>query len=100
MAQQPEAWAARVALDDGIEQGALFCNMLAENLGNPDTPGTNHLKMVRNIQAIQIPTGTVLVFWRLKSRTLAARQRAIPGGGGVGGRLGPDGSFEIPIRPK
>ena len=22
-----------VALDDAIEQGALFCNMLAENLG-------------------------------------------------------------------
>lgn len=24
-----------VALDDAIEQGALFCNMLAENLGKP-----------------------------------------------------------------
>jgi len=30
-----------VALDDAIEQGALFCNMLAENLGKvrPEAPG-------------------------------------------------------------
>ena len=25
-----------MALDDAIEQGAIFCNMLAENLGGPD----------------------------------------------------------------
>ena len=36
----PERWFdeaphTHVALDDAIEQGRLFCNMLAENLGNP-----------------------------------------------------------------
>jgi len=47
-ASKPEAWAAcrpkhwfdshphtHIALDDAIEQGALFCNMLAENLADP-----------------------------------------------------------------
>jgi hypothetical protein len=30
---------SHVALDDALEQGALFCNMLAENLGGPRPKG-------------------------------------------------------------
>jgi len=29
-----------VALDDALEQGALFCNMLGENLRNPEPDET------------------------------------------------------------
>ena len=38
--RMPEHWFGtqphtHIALDDAIEQGTLFCNMLAENLGRP-----------------------------------------------------------------
>lgn len=41
--QMPKRWFDKLphthcALDDAIEQGALFCNMLAENLAQPQPP--------------------------------------------------------------
>lgn len=45
-----------IALDDAIEQGALFCNMLAENLGGASHAGTTPALLARLEQIVRADT--------------------------------------------